>query len=186
MFRPFVPLSAEGERRKGGSGKWKRRFICTCGLVIDLCEGEKFSKSPTAAVQEDLQAPIMKLKSSVEVFKPSSANKVAEKVKQLLDKSTVATVHGVVHTLLRHKDIERIAEGEKGRQSLKAIMEAYPAVIEESLPAELVKQAKKVLKVDEPDVSGEGHEGKGTDASGTGEGVEGTPTKAKRLRVGAA
>ena len=178
-----------------------------------------FTTALIAAVQEDLQAPIMKLKSSVDVFKPSSTNKVAEKVKkvhaaleekidevlplfstlglelklldegkELLDKSTAATVHWGVHTLLGHKDIERIAEGEKGRQSLKAIMEAYPTVVEESLPAELVKQAKKVMKVDEPDVPGEGHEGEGTtdggDASGTCEGVVGTQTKAKRLRVG--
>ena len=58
--KPKAPGGGGGG--KGGNGMWKRRFICTCGLVINLCDsdnkgdckggsdsrGAKFSKSLTA------------------------------------------------------------------------------------------------------------------------------------------
>lgn len=69
---------------------------------------------------------------------------------KVVQKSMVKTVHWGIHTLLNHKDIARLEEGQKGRQHLKAILDSFSAIVQDkdSIPEDLVAEASKILEMD--------------------------------------
>ena len=69
--------------------------------------------------------------------------------------------------MVTNKNIERIKEGEGGRTNMKVILESYKELLED-MPAELVKEARRITKLDEADAKmGDGDTTYPANAAGT-------------------